>query len=181
MYGVNSLEMLHNPVNAIITVFLESILGIEYIWLGFYIAKFIETGKINEMLYLVIAAISLGINWLVGPYIESDFHLARIGNPLIFILASFSGIVGCFCISVILQKIKYISDFFIWVGRNSIIIMGTHLEYKIVNIAYIASISILRNASHGIKSLFMFIIVILIEWLIVTIVNKTRLRYSKRI
>ena len=177
VYGVNSLEMLHNPVNAIITVFLESILGIGYIWLGFHITKIIETRKINDNLYLVIAAVSLGINWFVGPYLESDFHLARIGNFIIFILASFSGIVGCFCISVIFQKIKYISDFFTWVGRNSIIIMGTHLEYKIVNIAYIASISILRNASQGIKSIFMFLIIILVEWLIVTIVNKTRLRY----
>lgn len=177
VHGVNSLEMLYNPVNAIITVLLESILGIGYIWLGFHITKLIETRKINDNLYLVIAVVSLGINWLVGPYLKSDFHLARIGNFIIFILASFSGIVGCFCVSVIFQKIKYISDFLTWVGRNSIIIMGTHLEYKIVNVAYIASISILHNVSNRIKSLFMFLIIIFIEWLIVTIVNKTRLRY----
>ena len=98
--------------------------GIVFMWFGDILHKF----KLLETKVFWIIAVISGIFWIIlvnnGFWIE--LALKRYGEgPGVFISACL-GCIVVIAVSKLLEKVKIISSFLIWAGRNSMVILGYH-------------------------------------------------------
>ena len=88
--------------------------------------------------------------------------------------------MAVFCFSYGFKDVVFFDKTLGWFGRNSLIIMTTHLDYRIIIITD-KIVSHINIGNRIIKGSIIFLIVILIEIAIVNIVNKTKLKYIYKI
>ncbi len=92
--------------------------------------------------------------------------------PLISNIIGAQLLFGMFIFAYFISKIPLLCDFFIFWGRNSLIMMVTHYSIILV-LCEIANRYILKNESFsGSVTLYFFIFTVLIEYPIVYLMNK---------
>lgn len=181
LYGL----LVNNPT----TIFLAGIIAFFFIEIGFITYKKIPNYFIKEvysnkkMLQIVmICVISLMIDLFCLQFYEGDLHKLNIGNPFIYLICSFSGIIFVCTISIIIERfLRYIPSILLYFGKNSLIIMTTHTEYYINTITYVG-ISGLSSVlgfcvSNKLLSGVSLIIIMIIEIGIVYTINHSFLKY----
>lgn len=100
-----------------------------------------------------------------------DFHRLVLGNVIFFYINAVLGSVGLIFVCMAIRNLKVISFF----GRNSLVIMCTHLNFYIlfaaINIAWIVNNYVTRAKSY----VFMAVIVVsalLMETILIIIINR---------
>ena len=128
------------------------------------IAKRIKALIIGVFLLLVTAFLCR-INTTV------DFHRLVLGNVIFFYINAVLGSVGLIFVCMAIRNLKVISFF----GRNSLVIMCTHLNFYIlfaaINVAWIVNNYVTRAKSY----VFMAVIVVsalLMETILIIIINR---------
>jgi fucose 4-O-acetylase-like acetyltransferase len=134
------------------------------------------------LIIALICSISFAIDYLFLKGYRGDLHKLDIGNPLIYILCSISGLSFVFCLSLLLNLlVKGIRKILSFWGENSLVIMTTHAEYFInASVFYLVTFTfeyLSINLTAKLTSLISLVIIMLIESGIIYIVNHTKLRY----
>ena len=185
-YGDHSVYglLINNPVSIllagmIVTLFIDT----GYLLVNKYELLF-RTGLENKKSFLIVTIIcivSFLIDFICIKYYVGDLHKLNIGDPLIYILCSVSGLTFICCLSLLISRLSgFVSSTFKFWGKGSLIIMTTHTEYYINSVVYLVVTNLLLalNINMGDKMLsgISLIIIMLLESGIVYIVNNTFLR-----
>lgn len=171
-------DILKSTVLNLIIVIMQSIICASYIGLGGTLQYLIQKFKLlkdNRCIHFILGIILLIINYVVAYNVNDNLRFVTINHPIRYLFCSCIGALGILNIAYSIENIKYISDFFSWLGRNSIIIMTTHLEYNIVNLGY-WFVSLMSISNTYLFSIIMFIFILIIEAFIICVINNTKLR-----
>lgn len=142
-------------------------------WKNINVLKHIEKGNV---IILVIATILFGINAMLfnNIYSGNDLHLAKMINIYGYYVCAFLSVAAVLCFSVGISKLKTFSNILSFAGRNSLIIMTTHLEYPVISSVLF---SFLKQSNNILViKVGAYFSVCIIEILICIIVNKTLLQ-----
>lgn len=127
------------------------------------------------MLLSLIMLISYFVNYLFLDFYNADLHKMHIPNPLNYIMCTISGSLWACCLSFLLNYFKIASMILAYFGRNSLIIMTTHKEFFIVNIAAIIANSIyiiIPSFSFNYAKFLSLIFTIIMEVFIIFLLKK---------
>jgi len=159
-------------------VIVQSIIAACYVGLGYIIQQVINKTncmKYSRKIYLIIGIILLIINYFISFKISANLHYAEIYTPIYYFIGTIFGTLAIFNISYGIESIKFLEGPLGWLGRNSIILMTTHVEYKIVYYAY-GIVQLLNLNNKIVIGILELIVVLIIEIVIVNIVNNTKLK-----
>lgn len=67
-------------------------------------------------------------------YEGNDMHYLKISNAPAFVICTFSSVIAVLCISCALANVPYLKHTLSFFGKNSLIVMTTHLEYRVVHL-----------------------------------------------
>jgi len=167
-----------NKIKNIIIVVMQSLLTASYIGLG-YIMKY-AINKTNCMrysrkVYLMIGIILLILSYFFTSNMKDDFHYVNIEDPIKCFLSTVVGILAIFNIAYGIEHIKFLEYPLGWMGRNSLIIMTTHLETGLILEAYYI-IQRLNIHNEMINGILILLLVMLEEIIIVDIYRNTKLK-----
>lgn len=177
--------MINNNIKGIFTsniliVILQSLIASGFVAMGYYLGKIISIYKLlkcKKSIAIILGCILFILNYIVSLYsIENDLHLVKIHAPIAYLVGSILGSLAVLIFSFVIEKFKLISKAFSWLGENSLIIMTTHLEYKVVNSAYYLIMNIIgiNNLEYPIIfGILMFAIIIPIEIVIVQFIKRS--------
>lgn len=155
-------------------VFLRGIIAESFIAIGFFGYKFISE-KLSKRVYcLVIGTILLVLTYGISYFNDTvDFHRVVLGNYPLFLLSGITGSFGIILISKALNNSKILSYF----GRNSLIIMCTHLRFYVlfgaIQLAFLVNMYVTRAKDY----VFMLVIIVatfLMEALIIEVIERCR-------
>lgn len=176
---LNKDRIFESIVCNLIIVLMESLISCAYIGVGYILECIIQKTnclRFKKIYYFLLGSILLVFNYFVSTKIKVDIHYATVYTPIFYLLGTFLGTMGVFNIAYSLENNEFVNKTVGWGGRNSLIIMTTHLEYKVVHLSYrIAKYIPIHN--QVLTSLIMLAIILLIEVIIVNTVNNTKLKY----
>lgn len=107
-------------------------------------------------------------------YSGNDLHLARITSTVGYLICVPAGTVFVMGLSIIINRIGFFKQVFTYLGKNSLVIMTTHKEYKIVEVS-----QYLIGTFWGaivLRKILTFQLLCLIELVICMVVNKSFLK-----
>lgn len=186
-YGDSSLYGL--LVNTPLTLFLSGCISAFFIEIGFVVHKYLPDiilngirNKTQAIWASFLCIISLVVDYLTIDLYAGDLHKLNIGNPVFYCISSFTGLSFVFTISLLIDRFsRQLRRFLKFIGEKSLIIMTTHTEYYINTIAFllVSNVFISLGLSHSNKivSGFSLLIIILIEFLVISVVEHTPLKY----
>ena len=165
-------------VTDLVRIILQIIIAVCSMALGTYMwefISFIQNKKYATICFAVMAIIFIVIDVsLWNMYRGNDLHLAKITNGISYIICTYVSIMAVFGISKIVVQFNWLCNAMGYLGKNSIIIMTTHFEYKMVVLSQFISVSLF---GPGILcKLVSLPILCLIEVVICFVVNKTFVR-----
>lgn len=182
IYGVGSLKGIF--ITGPITILLSSLIASGLIALGFILSKLIKSLSVRNVKNIVVLSIVSVISFIVDRLFISlytaDIHKMAIGNPFIYIVCTLTGCTLCLSLALLLDFIPKTSGVLGFYGKNSIIIMTTHLEYYINYAVFIilSRFNILNLEPDGILfGIASLILIMAVETVIIFIVSKTPLRF----
>lgn len=145
--------------NIINTTICRSLVGLFFLILGYYIFEYINKINISMIKLILLSFINLILSLYNGLV---DLWILKFNNIILYIFCSIIG-----SISIILLSKKFIKyNFLKFIGRNSLIIMGTHGSIiKIIDIIGI-------RMSDYIIGIIVLIFIMIIEIPIIKVINK---------
>lgn len=153
-------------MNKCINLITRSLLGCLFIFVGFGFGKikhFLE--KINIGYYIIILIFNIYICKFNG---QIDMHYCKLNNIFLFF---YLAIVNSITIIMLFNKLdnnkNNLLSFF---GKNSMIIMLTHFNLPIIDIAMYISTNLIKL--NTLNNFIVFLIVMLIEYYLILIINK---------
>jgi fucose 4-O-acetylase-like acetyltransferase len=174
-----SQPMVFDPMYQMINILTRTLLATSFIWIGYLYYQC--RNKMNGLTPAVLCIIGVGffaVNGFIGRLNNLvDFHNSVINNPALYYLCAVSGSLS---LITVVEYARFKSPPLEYFGRNSLIIMVTHVPFAVVS----ASEQFLIHTGHYNDSttgwITVFIMVMLIETMIVFVMNKY-LRYLVRI
>ena len=150
----------------------RSIFAIFFIGIGYYFYQFKikHFDKVNNNTKLIIGIILFVINIFASmQHVSINLRMASIGNIPLYI---FTGVIGSISILILFEQCS-ITKIFEYPGRNSLIIMATHLPFPIIYIAkkLLFFMTPIIGNSNYLYGFSIFTIVICLELIIVKIIN----------
>lgn len=101
----------------------------------------------------------------------NDMHNAKMVNYLGYYVCSFIGVISVMLFSVWPSRFKPITGLLSFFGKNSLIVMTTHLEYHVVTVSLLISLRLF--GSSMVTSTIAFILVCVVEAVVCVIVSRT--------
>ena len=145
---------------------LQLIVVSGYISFGYFIGsllKRLDSISNKNIVYLVLSVVLFTVNYAFYQYyIKNNLLYLKIENGLSFIICTVCGGLAVICLSKVLKNISFLK-LFEYCGKNSIIIMTTHLEYRIIDLS-IFLVTIIKWSA--LCNLLVFVITLIIELLI---------------
>ncbi len=180
-YGVDNLKQIF--ISGPVTILLSSFIAAGFIGVGYLLSKPIKSLSVHNLKNAVILGVILIVSFiadrlLIGFY-TADIHKMAIGNPFVYLLCTLAGCTLCLSLALLLDFIPKASNVLGFYGKNSIIIMTTHLEYYINYAVFLllSRLNILNLNGKGILfGVLSLALIIAVETVIILIVNKTPLR-----
>lgn len=154
------------PKTHIFIVIARCFLGVGFIWIGMFVMKRVLSKCVANKCVCLIAWLGMAIITIVVTVTNGKvgMNLCEFNNPVLYIIGSLSGT------SLILISSQFIhSKILQYIGINSLIIMGTHLNIIII----IEKLLHLQELKIDLWIAVLFV-VILFEYLFVTIYNKIK-------
>lgn len=160
----------------ILILLLETLIAIGIMGFGAILWNNIEKHKINKNKNIVILLYSctfMLLNLLVFEtcFAGNHMHNAKMVNSFGYYVCSFLGVISIILLSIWLSQFKSIVKLLSYFGKNSLVIMTTHLEYHVVIVSL--SICLYLFGSGLISSILSFALVCFVEMVICCIVNRT--------
>lgn len=175
-------------INAFVLL-LQIFIVAGFIAIGYHFGLLIK--KVEEKFSLVFQNLFysvLGIGFLIIScllnkyYAGNDLHNLNIKNTAGFIVCTVLGGIAIIFISKVISKIKFFK-LFEYCGINSLIIMTTHLEYHVIDLAILLVGMALPLI--WLSKFLIFILVVVIELILCFVINKVPILrsifYSKKV
>lgn len=151
-------------------VFLRGIIAESFVATGFFGYKYIADSKNNKLLDLAKGIALLILTYGVSYFNDTvDFHRVVLGNYASFLLAGILGSFGIIILSKAMENVRILAYF----GRNSLIVMCTHLRFYVlfgaINLAFLVNMYVTRAKDY----IFMLVVLVssfLLEALIIEII-----------
>ena len=155
----------------LITALLRVAIVSSFIGLGYYFFRILnkKRRRIKEFtLSLVFLLISFLINMINK---STDLHFMELNNLFLYYIGAIS---GSLCIIFICKNIPSLSFLCFW-GRNSLIVMSTHIDFYILYMASLLSLyfnQFITRAKVYVFCVTVMTLVFLIEYPVITIIQK---------
>ncbi|MGO4994998.1 hypothetical protein ACTQ5F_08210 [Jeotgalibaca porci] len=107
-------------------------------------------------------------------YIGNDMHFVKISNSIGFIACTLLGTSSILFFAKVLEYSKWPRFVLTYFGRNSLVVMVTHLEYGVMAGALTMALKVSNNAT--VIKLLAFFLAVFVEYIICLTVNKSTLR-----
>ena len=186
---LNSIRLSTLSLSIPIIIVLSSLIASGFIALGHFSLKYLinlfqdqyfSSRKRITWLFAV-CLISFIIDYSLIKHYSGDLHKLDIINPIVYIICSIAGLAFVTSLALIIKRTsKLLGNMFIYLGKNSLIIMTTHTEYYINTIANVIILSMVSMMGFTIPSRILsgtaLLLIMLFEVGIVYIVNHTRLK-----
>ena len=159
-------------------VMFQIIIAVCAMAVGTYIWSFvnlIQKYKYKSICFVACAMLLIAVDislWRF--YIGNDLHLAKITESISYIICTITSVAAVFCFSKVFVHIKCVNEILSYFGKNSFIIMTTHLEYRMVDLSEFIAISLFGTSL--LCKLLSLPILCIVEVIICIIVNKTFLK-----
>ncbi|MFS8130960.1 MAG: acyltransferase family protein [Candidatus Dojkabacteria bacterium] len=141
----------------------------------FYLGKFLQSCVIEDKFKLIFLTVFLVFN-LILAYLNGvpNVSVGVLGNPILFYIAAICGILFYFIASPYLEKLPIISSFFIYIGLNSLTILGFHIfAYYIIRIVLNRVLPSFEQLNGQlIHGLVYSLLAVLILWYPLRLINK---------
>ena len=160
----------------VISMALRNLFCVGLVGIGYYFAKAIlcrKFGRIVESLFAVGLLVLTGVVLIQNGAV--DLRGMNLGNIVWFLAGGISGSAGVILLCRALEKlpIKFLQRFLIFMGCNSLLIMVTHLDFRVLYISIQVAEWMNDNIMHN-RVLFrisIVLFVILIEAVLIGFVN----------
>lgn len=159
--GLYIISLIINTEKHFLILLLKSLNGLGFIMFGYYMLNYIQERKINKIYLGVLFILSIILAKLNGEVVLNEL---KFNNIFLYTVTS---IIGSMLIIFIFKNIKY-NKFLIYFGKNSLIIMATHLIIQRYFIDIITGI----NRYDYFEGTIVFIIAVIIQIPIIEIINK---------
>lgn len=165
-YNLSNLGLI---VNTIILVIGRILFAFPMFVIGYFLVYLYKRVKYSKKVLLIIGAFLFMVSVLL--YILSknvvDLCVIKMGNPIIYLFGAIAGTIGVLCLCHV-HSFK-ILEFF---GRNSLIIMATHVNFPFFDISKLF-LSLLITIDNGVVyTILVFVSTMLIEVIVIFVVNK---------
>ena len=184
MTGANIEIDFKNVIPKMFPAFLiRTMIAAGAVYFGFVLEKFLpkqQPSKYRMGLYVAAVVFVFIYACVIGPNLQgNDLHYAKITNPVLYVFGTLFGTAAVILCAFAVEKVPYLSKGLKWIGVNSIIIMTTHYDFKIVQLVYTGlNKAGLHYENHEIIfGICMFAIILSIEVLLVNIIQHTPLQY----
>lgn len=168
----DSKNMIIHCIGLVTNVWIDAIIGFFFVSLGYYFCICYQKHKLQKRKMIILMLLFFSISFLLYRYNDVDVHYARIGNPILFLINAVVGSVGLIIFS------KYISGkskVMCFLGKNSLIIYATHMNFNIVHLS--EKMVLLLNTCRELQGLLLLLNIIVIEMLFIGIVYIKNRKY----
>ena len=165
--------LLNFPFELIRCVICMSLIAVPYIA---YKAFLKIPGSYKKNLYYLIAGIILSIVNILASQLNSniDIHNLDYGNVLLFLLNAFAGSSALILICRSIPIYKVFKPILFW-GRNSLIIMATHLNFYVLYLGGVVAYIINPHITRAKEYVFLFnilLVTMLTETVLILFMNR---------
>ena len=170
--GILGYELLHD----VLLMGIRGVFSAGYIFLGYFLGRHLEKRKRILWVDCLTGAVLLVITAVINGYASFiDLRFLEFGNPLLFLVRTISGGLG---VILVCRGLETYMDGIVgkvlgYFGQNSLVIMVTHLDYRILNYSIKAAACI--NGFIGNQVLYAVLTVIfvfLMETVVIYIINR---------
>lgn len=129
----------------------SAVMGMAFMAIGYYFKEYKVFEKFGTNKAFIFA-IAVMIFWITGNANECvNLCDAVYSDVVLFIMAAMSGIICTYIVSDVLVQVQWISKFMSYIGRNTLVIFGTHslaislvvyIMNKLSGMGYIAQVNI---------------------------------------
>ncbi len=181
-FDVNGEWLLYFFENIIETIF-HTLMALCFLIIGYlmqsfqaFVAPKVRFSQFSLLWATVLLCISKVCSLSISPLntIE-DLNNLSIESPIFFVLNAVVGTIFILCVSYILSYLPIIKEFFTYCGKNSLIIMVTHLDCYILLIAFKVDSLLsqqLTTYPATVKYSVFALTIIILEVIIITIINR---------
>ena len=171
---VNSL-LITNLID-FLRVFLRGGIVSLFVAIGYYIfdiipSKMRDSDKFNIPAFGIGIVLTAATLFLCQRNDVVDFHRLVFGNPFMFVITATIGSMGVILISMGIGRLGILSFY----GKNSLIIMCSHLNFYILYVAILLAWEINNFVTRAKSYVFMFVILcatLLMETVLIIIINR---------
>lgn len=126
----------------VISMIFRTLFCVSFVGSGYYFGSFLFAQKSNRIVemflstgLLVFTGVVLKLNGSV------DIRGMNLGNPALFLLGGVGGSVGVIVLCRVLESLplKMLHHFLLFMGCNSLLIMVTHLDFRVLYISILVS------------------------------------------
>lgn len=159
-------------VGCILMTFGRGVMALVFIWVGYVLMSILEKLNLNKMISLLIGIVLLAINFPLGRKaggINVNYMIFK--HSYLFFIAAIVGSAGAILFCKGLPEFKPLS----FCGKQSLIIMATHMDFKVLAYSISAAYHLLKYiprakviALYGMIGIF----IVLFELLWIFIFNK---------
>ncbi|MDO4962891.1 MAG: acyltransferase [bacterium] len=171
LYKINYIPYYDKYINIfkILNVLNRGIAASVFISIGYYSTKILKKMKITKIMQFTLGLLTFILYLYFYKNNGVDFRMSVIGNPIWYSINLSLGTFSFIMFSkTILEKCKFLA----FLGKNSLIIYLTHLNFLIINHSINLSLKIFAFKSYIIQFIFLSSIIIAIESLLILIINK---------
>lgn len=119
----------------LIAVFVRTGIAVTFLAIGYYTQHFLFQKEHSAGTYLVLAVLFWALNiFLALKNGKVDLNYLIFNNYFLYFSAAFCGSMGVICLCAILPACKPL----LYIGKNSLIIMTTHMNCRFLGICYAA-------------------------------------------
>lgn len=173
VYDANASILLITSLINLVRVFIRGLIAVFFVVAGYHIFDLFlrksEKFSVYELVLGIVFFIANIFLCLINGCV--DFHYIILKNvPMFFICA----LIGSMAVILISKNLKPI-DFIQFFGKNSLVIMATHVQCYVLYIAILISIQVNKLFTRGKSYVFVFSIMVftmIAETIIVLIINK---------
>lgn len=120
-------------IGYLITVIIRTGISITFFALGYFSYKLFFVKKLQKGIYWFICGICIALNLCIGfTNGRVDLNQLVFGNYVLYYLAAIFGSMSVICLCKALPDIKLLN----YIGKNSLIIMVTHGNCRLLGISY---------------------------------------------
>ncbi len=165
----------------IVLIFLTLVTS-SFLIIGYLLAPIVfrleVTTKRNIAIVAILALVSIIIDLELHPFYTCDLHRMNITPLWIYYGCSLCGIMAVLSISLLLSFLPATLRFLEYIGKNSLIIMGTHKEFYICYAVYLCMSKVPYICLNDLYiSILTLVGTLAIEIPIIMMANRSRLSY----
>lgn len=160
----------------IISMLLRNIFCAGLVGLGYYAGILLFKKNLPAVLEMVLALFFFVLVGKVAGWNQGvDLRSMTLGNLGLYLLGGAGGFLGVIflCRAVVRLPLKRVCGVFEYFGRNTLLIMATHMELRIlyisIKLAALADAVVQKNALH---SVLIVVLVFLMEIVVIEFVNR---------